>query len=115
MAPNVFMYVLQRFPASGTKANLCSLGATGYIGGDALVQLVETHPEYNVTCLVRNSEKGAQVASQFARGRSLRAPDYHLHVFFGDPKHVLRVEIRRNFLMPQSVSNIREADFRSLP
>ncbi|KAL8792484.1 MAG: hypothetical protein Q9195_004940 [Heterodermia aff. obscurata] len=44
-------------------------GATGYIGGDALVHLVENHPEYEITTLVRNSEKGAQVASQYARVR----------------------------------------------
>ena len=46
-----------------------STGATGYIGGDALFHLVENHPEYEIASLVRNSEKGAQVASQYASVR----------------------------------------------
>ncbi|KAF6239815.1 hypothetical protein HO173_002361 [Letharia columbiana] len=45
------------------------LGATGYIGGDALYALVQTHPEYEIACLVRNSDKGAQVASQYVKAR----------------------------------------------
>lgn len=47
----------------------CRLGATGYIGGDALHQIVQAHPEYEIACLVRNSDKGAQVASHFAKVR----------------------------------------------
>ena len=46
-----------------------STGATGYIGGDALCHLVEKHPEYEIASLVRNSGKGAQVASQYASVR----------------------------------------------
>ncbi|KAI9812718.1 MAG: hypothetical protein M1827_004474 [Pycnora praestabilis] len=42
-------------------------GSTGYIGGDALYAIVDAHPEYEVTCLVRNADKGAQVASQYPR------------------------------------------------
>ena len=37
-------------------------GVTGFIGGDATYALTTTHPEYEITCLVRNSDKGAQVA-----------------------------------------------------
>ncbi|KAL8695603.1 MAG: hypothetical protein Q9224_003307 [Gallowayella concinna] len=41
-------------------------GATGYIGGDALHHLMEKFPKgYEVAALVRNSDKGAQVASQY--------------------------------------------------
>ncbi|KAL8995817.1 MAG: hypothetical protein Q9169_004537 [Polycauliona sp. 2 TL-2023] len=40
-------------------------GATGYIGGDALYQLMRSETQYEVAALVRNSEKGAQVASQY--------------------------------------------------
>ncbi|KAL8922109.1 MAG: hypothetical protein Q9172_003714 [Xanthocarpia lactea] len=40
-------------------------GATGYIGGDALFQLTRSTKQYDVAALVRNSEKGAQVASQY--------------------------------------------------
>ncbi|KAL8663730.1 MAG: hypothetical protein Q9202_003676 [Teloschistes flavicans] len=41
-------------------------GATGYIGGDALYALMQKHPrDYDVATLVRNSDKGAQVASQY--------------------------------------------------
>ncbi|WPH02885.1 NAD(P)-binding protein [Acrodontium crateriforme] len=39
-------------------------GSTGFIGGDALYAIVTTHPEYEITALVRNSDKGAQVAAQ---------------------------------------------------
>lgn len=42
-----------------------STGSTGYIGGDALYALVEAHPDYDVTILVRNSEKGALIASKY--------------------------------------------------
>lgn len=31
--------------------------------------LVHAHPEYQIACLVRNSDKGAQVASQYAKAR----------------------------------------------
>ncbi|KAL2355853.1 hypothetical protein BJ546DRAFT_650612 [Cryomyces antarcticus] len=44
-----------------------ALGATGYIGGDALYEIAHAHPEYEITCLVRNSDKGAQVASQYPK------------------------------------------------
>jgi len=44
-------------------------GATGYIGGDALVEIVQAHPDWeeNITAAVRNSEKGAQVAAVFPK------------------------------------------------
>lgn len=42
---------------------------TGFIGGDALYALVEAHPEYEIACLVRNSDKGAEVASQYPKVR----------------------------------------------
>lgn len=37
-------------------------GATGYIGGDFLVLVSERHPDWIITALVRNSDKGATVA-----------------------------------------------------
>ncbi|KAL8650339.1 MAG: hypothetical protein Q9210_003880 [Variospora velana] len=49
MAPNIFV-----------------TGATGYIGGDALYELMRRHSnDYQVATLVRDSDKGAQVASQY--------------------------------------------------
>ncbi|KAL8980344.1 MAG: hypothetical protein Q9177_005908, partial [Variospora cf. flavescens] len=49
MAPNIFV-----------------TGATGYIGGDALYELMKRHSsDYQVAALVRDSDKGAQVASQY--------------------------------------------------
>jgi uncharacterized protein YbjT (DUF2867 family) len=42
-------------------------GATGYIGGDALYATAQAHPEYEITALVRNSDKGAQVAKDYAK------------------------------------------------
>lgn len=42
-------------------------GATGYIGGDALHAIVKAHPEYEITALVRNTDKGAQVAAEYPK------------------------------------------------
>jgi nucleoside-diphosphate-sugar epimerase len=44
-------------------------GATGYIGGDALYRIVEAHPDWEITAIVRNSDKGAKVAQHFAKVR----------------------------------------------
>lgn len=41
-------------------------GVTGYIGGDAIYEIANAHPEYQVTCLVRNSDKAASVAKDYA-------------------------------------------------
>lgn len=42
-------------------------GSTGFIGGDALYTISKAHPEYEITCLVRNSDKGAMVAKEYPR------------------------------------------------
>ncbi|KAL1608436.1 hypothetical protein SLS60_003378 [Paraconiothyrium brasiliense] len=42
-------------------------GATGYIGGDALCTIANTYPDLDITALVRNSDKGAKIASQYAK------------------------------------------------
>lgn len=42
-------------------------GATGYIGGDGLYEIVEAHPDWEITCCVRNSDKGAKIASKYAK------------------------------------------------
>jgi len=42
---------------------------SGYIGGDVLYEVAKVHPEYEIVCLVRNSDKGAQVASQYSKAR----------------------------------------------
>ncbi|CAI6333471.1 unnamed protein product [Periconia digitata] len=42
-------------------------GATGYIGGDALYTIANTYPDLEFTALVRNSDKGAKVASQYPK------------------------------------------------
>lgn len=44
-------------------------GATGYIGGDALYAIANTFPDLEITALVRNSDKGAKVASQYSKVR----------------------------------------------
>ena len=41
-------------------------GATGYIGGDALYAIVNAHPDFEITALVRNPDKGAQVVKDYA-------------------------------------------------
>ncbi|RMZ80534.1 hypothetical protein DV737_g2887, partial [Chaetothyriales sp. CBS 132003] len=42
-------------------------GATGYIGGDFLYALVQKHPDWDITALVRNSDKGAKVTAAFPK------------------------------------------------
>lgn len=42
-------------------------GATGYVGGDVLYAIANTYPDLDITALVRNSDKGAKVASQYAQ------------------------------------------------
>ncbi|KAJ8111077.1 hypothetical protein OPT61_g6237 [Boeremia exigua] len=44
-------------------------GSTGYIGGDALYAVANTYPDLEITALVRNSDKGAKVASQYSKIR----------------------------------------------
>ncbi|THW46118.1 hypothetical protein D6D25_04378 [Aureobasidium pullulans] len=43
------------------------LGATGYIGGDLLYLLNKTHPEYEITVLVRDQDKAAIIAAEHPR------------------------------------------------
>ncbi|KAH6704299.1 hypothetical protein BKA61DRAFT_646614 [Leptodontidium sp. MPI-SDFR-AT-0119] len=40
-------------------------GATGYIGGDALYTTIKAHPDYDITCLVRNSKRGALLKEKY--------------------------------------------------
>jgi uncharacterized protein YbjT (DUF2867 family) len=42
-------------------------GVTGYIGGDFLSLVTEKHPEYEITAIVRNSDKGAKVAAAYPK------------------------------------------------
>jgi len=44
-------------------------GVTGYIGGDALYEITQAHPDYEITALVRNSDKGAKVAKVYPKIR----------------------------------------------
>ena len=48
---------------------LLSTGATGYIGGEVLYVLANTYPDLEITAIVRNSDKGAKIASQYAKIR----------------------------------------------
>ncbi|RMZ78655.1 hypothetical protein DV738_g3724, partial [Chaetothyriales sp. CBS 135597] len=42
-------------------------GVTGYIGGDVLYALVEKHPDWEITALVRNEDKGSKVTAAFPK------------------------------------------------
>ena len=42
-------------------------GVTGYIGGDFLALVTESHPDWEITALVRNSDKGATVAQVYSK------------------------------------------------
>ncbi|EXJ92727.1 hypothetical protein A1O3_01279 [Capronia epimyces CBS 606.96] len=44
-------------------------GTTGYIGGDFLYLVSQVHPDWEITCLVRNSDKGAKVAAVYPKVR----------------------------------------------
>ena len=44
---------------------MSSTGTTGYIGGDALYLISQKHPDWELTALVRNSDKGAKVAAVY--------------------------------------------------
>ncbi|EXJ91034.1 hypothetical protein A1O1_04141 [Capronia coronata CBS 617.96] len=44
-------------------------GATGYIGGDFLYLVSQEHPDWEISCLVRNSDKGAKVAAAYPKVR----------------------------------------------
>ncbi|KAJ5910438.1 hypothetical protein N7504_005081 [Penicillium tannophilum] len=40
-------------------------GATGYIGGHTIGELIAAHPEYQVVTLVRNKEQAANLQSHW--------------------------------------------------
>lgn len=40
-------------------------GATGYIGGDALFDIVKDHPDWEIVCMVRGGDKGAKITQQY--------------------------------------------------
>ncbi|KKK24384.1 hypothetical protein P175DRAFT_0497912 [Aspergillus ochraceoroseus IBT 24754] len=44
-------------------------GATGYIGGDVFYAVTQAHPDWQISVLVRNKEKGAQIASKYPKVR----------------------------------------------
>ena len=49
--------------------NVCSTGATGYIAGDALVAIYNSHLDYEYACLVRTKEKADKVKEAFPNVR----------------------------------------------
>ena len=56
------------FPKScGNQCSSASprLGVTGYVGGDTLYAFTQAHPEWEITALVRSTEKGAAVAKGY--------------------------------------------------
>lgn len=55
------------FQTTPNMTKLFVTGVTGYIGGDAFYAIANAHPEYEITCLVRNSDKGALVAKDYPK------------------------------------------------
>ncbi|KAL4974043.1 hypothetical protein BDW66DRAFT_153209 [Aspergillus desertorum] len=45
------------------------LGATGYIGGEVLHALQNTHPQYEIAALIRNAKKAGDVVAAYPRVR----------------------------------------------
>jgi 1-deoxy-D-xylulose 5-phosphate reductoisomerase len=52
-----------------SDSGLYSTGTTGYIGGDSLYLISQTHPDWELTALVRNNEKATQLTSKFPQVR----------------------------------------------
>jgi uncharacterized protein YbjT (DUF2867 family) len=50
-----------------------STGATGYIGGEVLHALQHTHPDYEITALIRDNEKAGKVLAAFPKVRVVLA------------------------------------------
>ena len=50
-------------------ATKCSTGASGYIGGDGLFNIVQAHPDWQISALVRNPQKAAVVENKFPKVR----------------------------------------------
>ena len=44
-------------------------GATGFIGGEVFYTISEAHPDWEITALVRSSDKGALLAAAFPKTR----------------------------------------------
>ena len=44
-------------------------GATGYIGGDALYELTQAHPEWDYSLLIRTQDKADKVRAQYPDAR----------------------------------------------
>ncbi|KAJ6130644.1 hypothetical protein N7512_003424 [Penicillium capsulatum] len=52
-----------------TSPKVFLTGATGYIGGDGLYALANAHPDWQLSALVRNKDKAAQLTSKYPQIR----------------------------------------------
>lgn len=67
--PKVFLYV-SALSHSDTRANcLLRTGVTGYIGGDGLYAIANAHPDWELSALVRNKDKAAQLTNKYPKIR----------------------------------------------
>ncbi|KAJ5182675.1 hypothetical protein N7492_000291 [Penicillium capsulatum] len=57
------------FLESHSQSDHQSTGATGYIGGDGLYALANAHPDWQLSALVRNKDKAAQLTSKYPQIR----------------------------------------------
>ena len=48
---------------------LLRTGTTGYIGGDSFFAIAQAHPDWQLSVLVRNKEKGAKLANEYPQVR----------------------------------------------
>jgi len=48
-----------------------STGASGYVGGQLLHQLTQSHPEYNIVTLVRDSHAAETVSQAYPKVRTV--------------------------------------------
>jgi nucleoside-diphosphate-sugar epimerase len=87
-------------------AKLFLVGATGYIGGDALHEIVQKHPEYEIVCLVRDSDQGALVASQYEK----------IRLVYGnlDSVELLELEARKADIVLNLASSDHEVGVKAL-
>ncbi|KIW17948.1 hypothetical protein PV08_05143 [Exophiala spinifera] len=54
---------------TNSSVNIHSTGATGYIGGDSLYLISQTHPEWELTLLVRDEAKATKMRNQYSQAR----------------------------------------------
>lgn len=54
---------------AGRRLTSHRTGTTGYIGGDSFFSISQTHPDWQLSVLVRNKDKGEKLAKEYPQAR----------------------------------------------